>query len=267
MIRYIILLFLTANMGLGLQAQITPRFQLSTPQLEIDSIFFFQNAVVELEMDYPGATIYYTTDGTAVDNKSMIYDGPFYILQTADLRAKAFHPNLRNSEEVRVSLRQLPAQKVSMNLRARQAPNSRYQGSGVQGLMDQKKGPLNFAGDKEQWMGWQVDSLDFQIDFSEATALDGLTLSILENHGAWIFAPESVQVFEDKRLIGAYNYPVPEAAKPAGFQFIDVPLEPGNYTTLTVRLRATPLPVWHPGAEQSQVGWLFIDEIIPLLKH
>lgn len=266
MIRYILFFSLMISTGLWLQAQITPRFQLSPPQMEIDSVFFFQYAEVKLELDYPGASIHYTTDGTSMDTNSMIYDGPFYILGSVDLRAKAFHPNLLNSEEVGVSLRQLPAQMVSMDLQASEAPDSRYRGSGMKGLMDQKKGSLNFAGDKTQWMGWQTDSLNLTINFAQATALNSLTLSTLENHGAWIFTPQSVQIFEEDRLIGEYTYPVPEAAKPAGFQFLDIPLEPGDYNTLTVRLQATPLPAWHPGTDQDQVGWIFIDEIIPLLK-
>jgi hypothetical protein len=149
-----------------------------------------------------------------------------------------------------------------MQLQASVAPNPRYKGSGMSGLTDQKKGDLNFAADKSQWMGWQTDSLDIQIEFAEATLLEGLTLSLLKNHGAWIFIPQSVQVFQEERLIGVYTYPVPEAARPARFQFVDISLEPGDYTTLTIRLQATPLPAWHPGAGQAQPAWIFIDEIL-----
>lgn len=62
-------------------------------------------ATVSLQSKTPGATIRYTTDGSAVTATSPVYDKPFTLLKTSTLRAQAFLPGLVESAVQEVSVK------------------------------------------------------------------------------------------------------------------------------------------------------------------
>ncbi len=85
----------------GLPTQIVPQNQLysggtltvQTPQIAPQSGSFYPTATVSISESTPGATVYYTTDGTIPTTASPIYTAPFTIGFTTTVQAMATKPN------------------------------------------------------------------------------------------------------------------------------------------------------------------------------
>ena len=85
----------------GLPQQIVPQNQLytggtltvQTPQITPQSSSFYPSATVTISDATPGATIYYTTDGTTPTTASPIYAAPFKAQFTTTIKAFATKPN------------------------------------------------------------------------------------------------------------------------------------------------------------------------------
>ena len=85
----------------GLPLQIIPQNQLysgnsltvQTPQIAPPSSSFYPSVSVSISDATPGATIYYTTDGTAPTSASAVYTAPFTVSFTTTVKAFAAKPN------------------------------------------------------------------------------------------------------------------------------------------------------------------------------
>ena len=67
------------------------RYQLNSPRILADSIFFRQKAKVQLEFDLDSAIISYTTDGKIPGKNAPVYNAPFTVDSSAVVRAKSEH--------------------------------------------------------------------------------------------------------------------------------------------------------------------------------
>lgn len=241
-------------------AQDQPVFQMSPPQVQLDSFFFLQSAVMRLEMDFPGATIHYSLQEDTVTQESPRYRQPI-VLQDADtLYARAFHANLQPSPLLQMEAHKITRYVPSPSITAAPQPSEKYAGAGLSVLTDYQKGQLNFSADTEQWLGWEVDTLRLSLTWPMATTINGLSCSFLQNHGAWIFTPQEVRVLHAGAQVGKAVLKVPEREEPTAFRLVHIPLEPGPYTQLKVVIVAARLPIWHPGA--GRPAWIFMDEFL-----
>lgn len=96
---------------------------------------------LSLAADTPGASIYYTTDGTVPDDRSPLYEGPVTIDTTARIRARVIQPDqapgpvtsesyIRISDEVAQFRSQLPIMVID-NFGAGSIPNKGWNSTGA----------------------------------------------------------------------------------------------------------------------------------------
>ncbi len=234
-------------------------FQLSTPQLMIDSILFVENAEVYLDLDVEGVELFYTLDGAAVSKKSKKYIGPLEIDASTELKVKAFHPEYLPSKEVLQKVFKVKALKKGMKIHLQTQANKNYPGEGEKSLQDLKKGTLNFREGKA-WSGFQAEEVLIDIDLEKGLDVERLYLSVLEDHGSWIFSPHRLELYEDKKLLAFSEYKKPEQAQPSEIKFLylDVPPKKGSHLRLKI-IPFSEIPSWHPGVGTKP--WFFMDEL------
>lgn len=237
-----------------------PRIQLSPPQTVVDSVFFVEAATVRLELDYPGVELHYTLDGSTVVPESPLYESPLRLSESAAVSARAFHPDFGDSPEVSLSVRSLKYHQPLTVTEASPKPAPQYAGAGLPALADRQKGALNFAATPKAWLGWETDTLFLQIKLPKPNSANQLSLSLLDNAGAWIMPPSAVVVYASGEEVGRLVTEEPEPGTPTGYRFLEVPLMPWDSDTLEVVIPARRLPAWHDGA--GRPAWIFLDEIL-----
>jgi hexosaminidase len=130
-------------------------------------------------------------------------------------------------------------------------PDPRYPGPGPAALVDGLRGSDNHH--DGIWQGWWEHDLDATIDMGRVRTIRSVSLSFLENEGAWIIPPDSVSIFVSR---DGEAWTEVEGDR-------DGTTDMADFTeTRFVRIRAARaiLAVPHPGA--GQPGWLFADEIV-----
>lgn len=241
-------------------AQGQPVFQMSPPQAQLDSFFFFHSAVIRLEMAFPGATIHYSLDEANVTQESPRYRQPIVLEDSDTLYTRVFHPELQPSSHLQLSAHKINRKAEQPSISVAPLPSAKYAGAGLWVLTDYKKGQLNFAADTEQWLGWEVDTLRLSLTWSAPTAVEDLSCSFLQNHGAWIFPPQEVLAWHNGQQVGRAAIDVPKQEEPTTFRLVHIPLKAGQYTQLELVLVAARLPAWHQGA--GRPAWIFMDELL-----
>ena len=103
------------------------------------------------------------------------------------------------------------------------------------------------------WQGWWDHELDATIDLGRVRPIGSVSLSFLENEGAWIVPPDSVEIFVSRDG---------EAWTGVEGDGIGTTNMADSTEARFLRFRVTRgiLPVGHPGA--GQPGWVFADEIV-----
>lgn len=240
-------------------------FQLAPPQLVCDSPFFARQTRITLAFDLEGAEIRYTLDGTAPDARALRYDTPLDISQTTLLKAAAFHPDFKPSETVDLQVFRTAGAPVNISLD--KPPSSIYPGGGAATLVNGRKGSADLH--DRQWLGFAGDTAVVQMTFTQKKRFKTLTVSTLQQPGAWVFPPRRIEVWgaakPDARFesLGAWNLPGPlQADSPAQSScFIKIPLRGDKVRFLKISVQPYgPLPDWHPG--KGLPAWLFLDEIM-----
>lgn len=236
-----------------------PRIQLSPPQVQADSVLFEEAAMVRLALDYPGVQLRYTLNGSSVLPESPRYDAALQLKETATVRARAFHPHFAESQEVSLTIRSLKRDLPIKAVAASPSPAPQYAGAGLPALTDRQKGSLNFSASPTAWLGWETDTLHLNVQLESPSAANQLTLSLLDNSGAWIMGPAKVEVYASGEQIGEMATTEVQPGAAVQHTFLEVPLKPGEYKALKVIAIARRLPEWHDGA--GRPAWIFLDEI------
>jgi len=255
-----ILMFVQACISQNTKHASTDIFQLSDPRIQVSSIFFDSYTTLNFGVDMPNSIIKYTLNGSSVNQNSNVFTKPLKITESAVVKAKMFHPDYKESDEV-----QLEVVKISKNSAIKQiditpAPSEKYRGMGSAGLMDLKKGSAQFGGDK-QWMGFQTGKISASIQLEKNSTVSKIVVSALTNQSNWIFAPGMVLVFSEDLLIGEMAYPKSKKVTLNSATFLNVPVKRGVYDALKVVIYPlSEIPEWHQG--KGTTSWVFIDEII-----
>ncbi|MCB9351119.1 MAG: chitobiase/beta-hexosaminidase C-terminal domain-containing protein [Lewinellaceae bacterium] len=235
-------------------------FHLASPRCTVDSVLFLNSATLSMELDYPGVAIFYTEDGSAVTQDSRRYSGPVHIDASKTISARAFHPDFLPSETVALPLKKMSTAARNAQVGVRPEAHSSYPGKGPQSLIDGRKGSANFR-NGNFWMGYQADTVEVSLAFDREQVIESITLSVLEDNGAWIFLPRCVEVFANGKLAGREEWPAPVAVGPAAMKFLEIPVKRTTTNNLQVKaINWKHIPDWHPG--KGTPPWFFIDELL-----
>ncbi len=236
-------------------AQYAPigQFQLAPPAIEVTNTFFEESATINLDLDVKGVELRYSLTGEEVTAKSTLYEGPITLSHSTTIKARAFHSDYHPSEVVQSIV--FRRKTGTLNVTYSSDPAPQYAGQGAVSLTDFQKGSMNFR--DGHWLGFSVDTLIFEVNTE--TEVRQLHLSVLEDHGSWIFSPEQVEVWQGSKLIGKWEGKTPKTFLSKSFQFIDLPVESSVPGTLELKVITGKIPDWHDG--KGTTPWLFIDEI------
>ncbi|MBR8537817.1 family 20 glycosylhydrolase [Carboxylicivirga sediminis] len=208
----------------------------------------------ELEAD-----IYYTTDGTEPNSESAtLYKQPFMLSESATIKTIAYKDGQATgkAESREAILHKAAGAEVTLH----SAPEAKYASNGPATLTD-----TDFGGDKwgnGKWLGILDKDFEASIQLSEPKQINSLKLSCIEENGAGIFYPSSIEVSvsdngEDYKPVGTWdnkvNYQPPWSSAVSNTQF-PVTFEP--LTTQFIRVKAS-----YPKIKGMGV-FLFIDEVV-----
>ncbi len=238
-------------------------FQLSPPQHQTDSTFFKSSTTVVLALDFPEATLRYTTDGTEVTPTSTPYHGPLLLDHTAVLQASAFHPECQASEPLSQKFFKVSPILDNANWQTDPLPDYRYPGNGALSLSDGQKGDLQFRDDR-RWLGFQKDTVDIDLLLPEKRPLKSLTISTIANEIAWVFLPNRIELVVDNNVITTWSRADYDAPSRTDLHFLTLRFPEITTNSLTLRVLAEPLPKGHNG--YGYVSWFFVDEVFSMIE-
>ncbi|MCK6694527.1 MAG: chitobiase/beta-hexosaminidase C-terminal domain-containing protein [Thermoanaerobaculia bacterium] len=240
------------------------RYQLNSPKILADSVFFRQKVRVQLEFDLDSAVISYTADGKIPGKNAPVYKTPFTVDSSAVIRAKSDHPQFLTSSMAEKHLYKVSA--VPDSFRLLTMPDTAYKGNGAASLFDLQKAGRDLHDGR--WLGFRTDSVVVTLQFGQATASRVMLLSTLFDPGAWIFPPRSVEVYGQSgdrpwMPMGRWMAKTDTLWKERPVKYDDylrVVMRPVKVDRLRIRIIPYgPMPDGHPRAGTR--AWLFIDEI------
>lgn len=237
-------------------------YPLNPPKIDFEEVMFKEKAEVKLSHPIRTVEIRYTLDGSEPDSiRSPVYSQPIALTKTAQIRAKAFAQGWIGSEESKTLLFKEGLKPLSYKLA--NEPHNRYKAKGATSLFDGVKGKANHtSGD---WLGFTDSPMEIEIFLENNQKPKSVELSLLLHEGAYIFPPESVEIWTGsagKWSMVEIPAPIPPTKiEEVRFGLLAYTLPEGSIDQLRVRLKPiASLPKWHPGAGAK--GWVFVDEIV-----
>ena len=200
-------------------------------------------------------TIYFTTDGSEPNKKSMVYDRNLEMTKSETIKARMYRPDgsAGRITEQEVTFHKAIGKKVIYNI----PYSAEHSGGGKYGLTD---------GLDNIWQGFQKRNIDVVIDLGETMEINHIKTNWWYDIDDWVFRPLEVsyeisldgkiydKVFQSKNINpenvydkGIFNLTYKMETKKARF----------------IRLKAKNqmiLPPWHRNARGGT--WIFIDELI-----
>jgi len=236
-------------------------YDLNSPTI-IAEVNMFADST-KLEMTHPIKTveIRYSTNGEDPDSiSSPVYNGPFWIKKTAEVKAIAFAKDWNRSPSSSVLL--FRSGNPPADLKLITQPNPNYFGKGGKTLIDQIKGKNNHT--SGEWLGYQDEDAEIEITLAEGQKPKKLTVSLLYHESAYIFPPTQVEIWINsnsgwEKIVND----IPNQSKdikPSRFEALNYEMPNKSYSKVKIKMKTIQsLPKWHPGAGSK--GWVFIDEI------
>lgn len=236
--------------------------ELTPPVTKIDSQFFRTRALVEVKPSRGKVKYYYTLDGTEPTTESMLYEQPFHVDQSGELKIKATMTGWKDSKIISFPLMKLGRRPDRVILETK--PDPKYSGKLDSTLVDGKAGGFN-RGDKE-YLGFVERDLEVLFYLESSEEISGLTLSFLEDFANGVFAPEYVEVWggidRDKLTkLGSVDGALPSHERPVAKNIIKVsfPAQMVGYVRLKAKC-VKKLPA-SQALQKTAKGSLFVDEV------
>ncbi len=234
--------------------------QLAAPRIQIDSILFKDSALVTLNSGVEGSVMRYSTNGSEVSEKSMLYQRPLSLSATAHLKIRTFHPEYQSSEVREQFIYKIQNDISGANIRVFPDPNENYEGDGSKTLVDNLRGTVNFRNGK-RWLGFQVSEINIDLELSEATTVEKVVLGTLLDQGSWIFLPDSIKISSSGSSVGTLKLVNSGRANNKKVDFVEIPIQKGSYKKLNITIvPLREIPDWHPG--KGTMPWVFLDEVL-----
>jgi hypothetical protein len=235
-------------------------FELASPKLTIDSVLFKNSARLTADFMVEGAKIYYTSDGSHVDETSLVYENSISITKSGAYKFKTYHPDYKPSQQIGVTVIKTNYTAGALRAQVSPPPHKNYPGKGSVSLIDFKKGTHQFRNGNE-WLGFQSPSITIDLNFNKEQEISKIILSTLKDHNAWIFKPESITASSSLKKIGEISLKAPIEAEQTQLAFIEIPVKKGSYSNLEIQInQLEEIPSWHQG--KGTAPFFFIDEIL-----
>jgi len=232
--------------------------QLGDPEITIDSMFFYKEALVTMDFRQEGSSIYYEID----DKGMQQYTDPLTITNSCKIRSYVSDPNYKNSDTLYHSITKLNRllHSNAVTLKLIPEPHENYPGLGSQTLTDHVKGSLDFRSGN-RWCGFDDHQVRIDLQFSEPTELSSLHLSILSDEKSWIFAPHKISATINNADIHQLECEPTAEGDQSQLKTLILSWKKLAVSSIQVTIEnLKEIPDWHAGAGSQP--WLFIDEII-----
>jgi len=201
-------------------------------------------------------------DGTEPDSlSSPAYDKNVVINDDITLKAKAFKPGWISSDIIQQHFFKSSYPVDSAVLLSKL--EDKYKANGAKTIIDRDKSDENFASGK--WIGCKENPMELLLLFNKPVDASSITLSMLQQIGAYIFPPSQVEIWGggDKnhlKLLTKMNPQQPD--KESGNETLAIKCSFNKTNLSCIRLLITPvrsLPAWHGG--KGEKAWIFLDEV------
>jgi uncharacterized membrane protein len=236
--------------------------QLKPPVFATTQDLFKDTLTVAMEKSFRGVRIYYTLDGSVPDTNSAIYEAPFLIDRTTQVKTMAYKEGWIPSEVAQKVFAEARFEAAEVTLS--QPPNDSYKADGARTLTDFTRGGERFS--EGGWLGYQGEHLTVILDLGQKETLSSVTVGAMEDVGSYIFYPKGIQVFvagEDKSFtkVAEKDIPVTQEAHPSEIRNFFLNFEETDVRYVKVHIRSNLVnPPQHPAAGAK--CWIFIDEIV-----
>ncbi len=244
--------------------QACPKPLISPEKAYID---YSRPLVVALVATDDNAEIHYTLDGSVPTMNSARYTAPISLNQSAVLNAISFDKvKLPSVMATAYFSKSLPVKSVQYVIPPAQRRGGPAGPVASTALIDLVRGTAE-AGDRN-WQAFDKD-LDVILDMGQVKTLQEIMLGCLENNGARVFLPASVEISvsmdnKDYKIVATDSLAVPERAQgPASKNLTyDLKKTQGQYIHIRAK-NIGALPKWHPNAAAPNAAAMMnFDEII-----
>jgi hypothetical protein len=205
--------------------------------------------------------IRYTSDGTEPVNTSNVYTEAVRASQSTIIKALGFSNGNPYGKSTEMIFHPHKAFGESVQLLNSYSP--KYTAGGRYGLTDCQFGSTNFHDGR--WQGFQGDDVEAVIDLGKDMEVSMVGINCLQNTGAWIFFPESVEFSISDDGV-KFSTPVKVANdipnNKEGGMIKSFVASVGEGEARYIKIKAKNIgtcPPGHPGAGKK--AWIFVDEI------
>ena len=236
--------------------------KLTPPILENDNFVLTGSTPLKLKHYVKGTVIRYTLDDKDPDSlSSPVYGPSININSDLTVKAKAFKPRWISSDIIEQHFFKGDYHVDSAILLSK--VDDKYKANGAKTIIDGEKSDMNFASGK--WIGCKENPMEVMLFFNKPVEASSITLSMLQQIGAYIFPPAQVEVWggknkNDLKLLNTLKPEQPTKESTDGNLAIKCSF---NETSVScIKLLITPvksLPAWHAG--KGQKAWVFVDEV------
>ncbi len=237
-------------------------YPLNSPKIDFEKVMFKGTAEVKITHPINSVEIRYTLDGSEPDSiNSKVYSEPISLTKTSQIRAKAFAKGWIGSEDTKALLFKEGLKPKSYKLT--DEPHKSYKAKGATTLFDGVKGKANHT--SGEWLGYTDGPLEIEVFLEKGQKPKTVELSLLLHEGAYIFPPESVEIWTgtagnwSKLTIPSITQSTKTEEIRFGLLAYDLPSTAFDQVKIKLKPVAK-LPSWHQGAGSK--GWVFVDEIV-----
>jgi len=230
------------------------------PRVTATNQIIDSSVIVSAELRMGAVKIYMTSNGDDPSEASELYTAPLHVAQPGVYKFKAYHPKWKSSETETIVLIKKGKSVASINWQTK--PNTKYNGRGVNTLINNSKASVNYM--DPEWMGF--DSIVSAITvFKEKTHIKTLDIGYLNNPTAWIFPPEQIQVFLSHDGLGfvakeKLNLDPLSQMIDQRTETIQISINEDVKAIKVEVINVKEIPSWHEGS--GNTAWLFMDEWI-----
>jgi hexosaminidase len=207
-----------------------------------------KKAMVSLTTEQHLPLIRYTIDGSEPTPKSTVYEQPFEIRGSQQIRAAIFRNDkaVQKADTLQIDFHKALGKKVTYNKKWVSYPAQKELT-----LVNGYKGSLTYQ--DGQWQGFTSD-MDVVIDMEQTTGIQSVSCNFMQLTGPGVYMPDSVEVFlsEDGKEFFS-----------AGKVLNDIPTNDSS-----LRFKTFSLPIKDKKARfirfyaKNHKGFLFADEIV-----